>query len=82
MTESTAPLSGKLLWTPSEDALVSSQVAAFAAFVKERTGMDWQEDFQTLWRWSADENVRFWDAGRPILSGCRTELRGEHACTG
>ena len=61
MTESTAPLSGKLLWTPSEDALVSSQVAAFAAFVKERTGMDWQEDFQTLWRWSADENVRFWD---------------------
>ena len=51
----------KLLWTPPDDALVSSQVAAFASFVKSRAGMDWEGDFQTLWRWSAEENVGFWD---------------------
>ncbi|MEC7092895.1 MAG: acetoacetate--CoA ligase [Pseudomonadota bacterium] len=61
MTESAAPLSGKLLWTPPDDAPVSSQVAAFASFVKSRTGMDWNGDFQTLWRWSTQENVSFWD---------------------
>ena len=61
MTDSAASLAGKLLWTPPDNAPASSQVAAFAAFVGQRTGMDWQGDFQTLWRWSADENITFWD---------------------
>ena len=61
MTDSAASLAGKLLWTPPDNAPASSQVAAFAAFVEQRTGMDWQGDFQTLWRWSADENITFWD---------------------
>ena len=42
MTDSTASLSGTLLWTPADDAVASSQVAAFASFVKTRTGMDWE----------------------------------------
>ena len=61
MTESTSDPTDNPLWSPAPDAVVTSQVADFAAFVRERTGMDWQGDFQALWRWSADQNVTFWD---------------------
>ena len=61
MTDSTVSPFGTLLWTPDVDAVASSQVADFAMFVKTRTGMDWGGDFQTLWRWSAQEHVTFWD---------------------
>jgi len=61
MTESTSDPTENLLWSPAPDAVVTSQVAGFATFVHERTGMDWQGDFQTLWRWSVDQHVIFWD---------------------
>jgi len=61
MTESTSSHAGKLLWSPAPDASTTSQVADFASFVAARTGMDWQGDFQKLWRWSANQNVTFWD---------------------
>jgi acetoacetyl-CoA synthetase len=61
MTESASSPAGNLLWSPAPDASTTSQVADFASFVAARTGMDWQGDFQKLWRWSADRNVAFWD---------------------
>jgi acetoacetyl-CoA synthetase len=61
MTESASSPAGNLLWSPAPDASATSQVAEFASFVAARTGMDWQGDFQKLWRWSADQNVTFWD---------------------
>ena len=61
MTDRSPAITGNLLWSPSEDAIASSQVADFASFVHARAGMDWQGDFQRLWRWSTDQNITFWD---------------------
>ena len=62
MTESAAPLSGKLLWTPPDDAPVSSQVAAFAMFVKSRAGMDWNGGFPDVVALvGTRRHVTFWD---------------------
>ena len=55
-------IDGNLLWTPEESAKDNGQVASFATFVRSRNGFDWQEDFQTLWKWSVDQNIDFWDA--------------------
>ncbi|MGC6453365.1 MAG: acetoacetate--CoA ligase [Candidatus Puniceispirillaceae bacterium] len=60
-SQSTDPLQGRLLWSPSESQIAASQVTAFAAHVKGMTGFDWEGDFQALWRWSTDHNVDFWD---------------------
>ena len=65
MTDSPSPsadeLQGRLLWTPSADHAAQTQVAGFAAHVRDQTGTDWAGDFQALWRWSVDRNVDFWD---------------------
>ena len=61
MADTPSPAAGKLLWTPPSTATTDGQLAAFAAFVTDRTGMDWQGDFQRLWQWSVDENVTFWN---------------------
>ena len=65
MSESVSATSEKmtanLLWGPTPDAISTSQVADFASFVKARAGMDWQGNFQALWRWSTDQNATFWD---------------------
>ena len=61
MTDTPSSAAGKLLWTPDSSAGTNTPVAGFAAFVADRTDMDWNGDFQTLWQWSVDENVAFWD---------------------
>ncbi|MEC7237778.1 MAG: acetoacetate--CoA ligase, partial [Pseudomonadota bacterium] len=61
MTDTPSSAAGKLLWTPDSSAGANTPVAGFAAFVADRTDMDWNGDFQTLWQWSVDENVAFWD---------------------
>ena len=61
MTDAPSPASGKPLWSPAPNATTDGQVAAFATFVADRTDMDWKGNFQTLWQWSVDENVAFWD---------------------
>ena len=61
MTDTPSSAAGKLLWTPDSSAGADTPVAGFAAFVADRTDMDWNGDFQTLWQWSVDENVAFWD---------------------
>ena len=53
--------SGHLLWTPADDAVASGQLADFGAALRDRTGFDWQGDFQALWRWSVDHDLDFWD---------------------
>ena len=61
MTDVPSLANGTPLWTPSPSVKTDGQVAEFAAFVADRTGMDWKGDFQALWRWSVDQNVTFWD---------------------
>jgi len=61
MTDTPYSAAGKLLWTPDSRARTDTPVADFAAFVADRTGMDWNGDFQALWQWSVDENIAFWN---------------------
>jgi len=48
------------LWSPSQDAVQETRLYSFMAFVKERTGQDF-EDYASLWQWSVDEAPTFWD---------------------
>ena len=48
-----------LLWEP--DAGQATQLHEFAAYLKSKTGFDWQNDFEKLWQYSTDHNDLFWD---------------------
>ena len=50
----------ELLWTPPETAMRDSALARFAAIVKERSGLDWQGDYERLWSWSVENSEAFW----------------------
>ena len=48
------------LWTPSADAIKNTELAKFAALIKEKEGIDWQGDYERLWSWSVTESPSFW----------------------
>ena len=48
------------LYTPSAETVEDSQIAAFAARLKARCGMDWGGDYHSLWQWSVDQPAMFW----------------------
>jgi len=50
-----------LLWTPPSDAMQHSELSRFAADLKSAAGVDWQEDYSRLWRFSVDQPEAFWN---------------------
>jgi acetoacetyl-CoA synthetase len=50
-----------LLWVPDAEKAQSSAVADFAAYLVEKGEANWQGDFHQLWRWSVENQERFWD---------------------
>ena len=55
-------ISGRLLWSPPEDALETSNLTEFARYLHAHYGFDWQENYETLWQWSVDNSPEFWSA--------------------
>ncbi|MBK5232388.1 MAG: acetoacetate--CoA ligase [Thermoleophilia bacterium] len=49
------------LWSPSAEAIESSQLTAFTNWVTERHGLEFG-DYAALWKWSTDEPDAFWRA--------------------
>ena len=47
-------------WSPAEDTIQSSNLNRFMAFVKTRTGREFN-DYHGLWQWSVKEKDIFWD---------------------
>ena len=50
----------RLLWSPSETAATDTQIAEFAARLRDREGFDWQGDYHRLWQYSIDNREAFW----------------------
>ena len=50
----------RLLWSPSETAATDTQIAEFAARLRDREGFDWQGDYHRLWQHSIDHREVFW----------------------
>ena len=50
----------RLLWSPSETAATDTQIAEFAARLRDREGFDWQGDYHRLWQHSIDHRESFW----------------------
>ncbi len=48
------------IWTPSPKRVAASNVTRLIAEVKRRWGID-LPDYDALWRWSIDEQEKFWD---------------------
>ncbi len=48
------------IWSPSEHAVQSSTLYDFMRYVSERHGRSF-DDYDSLWRWSVDENESFWN---------------------
>ncbi len=47
-----------LLWTPNNSE--NTQIAEFAAYLKDHTGFDWAGDYESLWAFSVDHPADFW----------------------
>ncbi|HEY8466272.1 MAG TPA: acetoacetate--CoA ligase [Solirubrobacterales bacterium] len=52
--------SGELLWTPSPEAVASSNLTAYADWLRDERGLDFGGDYHELWRWSVTELEGFW----------------------
>src|SRR3954471_19000362 len=50
------------LWSPSAESIGRTRIAAFAAWVSERRGLDFGDptDYDRLWRWSVEHLEQFW----------------------
>ncbi|MGK2933094.1 MAG: acetoacetate--CoA ligase [Solirubrobacterales bacterium] len=49
------------LWSPSAEAIESSQLTAFTNWLAERHGLEF-DGYGALWKWSTDEPDAFWRA--------------------
>ena len=49
------------VWSPSQEAIESSNLTAFTRWLEERTGLEFP-DYESLWKWSTGESDSFWRA--------------------
>ena len=51
-----------VLWRPTPDSARATRAAAFAAWVRDRRGIDFGDppDYDALWRWSVEHLDQFW----------------------
>ncbi|MEC8665794.1 MAG: acetoacetate--CoA ligase, partial [Pseudomonadota bacterium] len=54
------------LWTPTQEFISQTNMAAFMDFVKNKTGQSF-DDYNSLGNWSVDTNETFWDR---LWDGC------------
>ncbi len=54
-------MSGKCLWTPSQERYDASTMAQFERFVAETRGLNF-DDYNAIWAWSVDDLEAFWNA--------------------
>jgi len=47
-----------LLWTPPQNN--PTALGDFAEFLKQKTGFDWDGDYEALWRFSTEDCATFW----------------------
>lgn len=52
--------SPRQLWTPSKHLLQESNLSRFAAWLKEKHGLSFN-DYKSLWQWSVDYPAAFWE---------------------
>jgi acetoacetyl-CoA synthetase len=52
----------EVLWEPTPDSARATRIAAFAAWVANRRGLDFGDppDYDALWRWSVERLDQFW----------------------
>ena len=50
-----------ILWTPSDQRRDSSRMAAFIHWLRDERRLEF-DDYQAMWRWSADDLDGFWSA--------------------
>jgi len=55
-------ISGRLLWTPPEHALETSNLNDFAGYLRTHHSFDWEQNYDNLWQWSVDNSAEFWSA--------------------
>ena len=48
------------LWTPTQEFISQTNMAAFMDFVKDKTGQSF-DDYNSLWNWSVENTETFWD---------------------
>ncbi len=50
------------LWSPTAESIGKTRIAAFAAWVSDRRGLDFGDppDYDRLWRWSVEHLDEFW----------------------
>ena len=48
------------LWTPTQEFISQTNMAAFMDFVKDKTGQSF-DDYHSLWNWSVENTETFWD---------------------
>ncbi|MGH1578902.1 acetoacetate--CoA ligase [Planktotalea sp.] len=54
-------MSGKVLWTPTQQRYDASSMAAFERFLEQSRGLTF-EDYNAMWTWSVDDLEGFWHA--------------------
>ena len=52
---------GEVLWSPSPEALATSRLGAYLAWLGDRGGPEFS-DYQALWQWSVDDLGAFWQS--------------------
>src|SRR3954452_2876027 len=52
---------GEVVWAPRADAIDTSRVGAFMAWLASARGVR-VDDYQSVWRWSVDDLEGFWGA--------------------
>lgn len=51
----------KPIWTPSQDAVESSQLSAYTQWLRQNRGLDF-DSYDGLWQWSVDQPEEFWQS--------------------
>jgi len=52
----------RVLWSPDPGKVGESRMAAFRDWLRTDRGIDLDDGYQPLWRWSVDEPSQFWGA--------------------
>lgn len=53
---------GDILWRPPADLRDSTEIGRFMTFVEQTRGLDLENDYDDLLRWSLDDVEGFWEA--------------------
>ncbi len=51
---------GELLWRPSPERIERANITAFMGAVEAEHGLDFEGDYEALWRWSVERLEDFW----------------------